>query len=180
MFRTSHTISRSLSLLRGLDPLLTPSVLHALRSAGHGDEIVVVDCNFPAVSTAKHTNRGEAIVVAGADSTQLGKAILSVFPVDAFDPSPVSFMGVVGEPDKLVVAHTEFKAELDAVSRQDDGTAWPFVSVERFDFYDRAAAAYCIIQAGGERRPFANFIIKKGVIGPDGTDLTPAKAAALE
>jgi L-fucose mutarotase len=35
---------------RGLDPLLTPVLLHALASMGHGDGIAVVDANFPAAA----------------------------------------------------------------------------------------------------------------------------------
>ena len=40
-------------MLRGLDPLLTPDLLHALASMGHGDTIAVVDTNFPAAATAR-------------------------------------------------------------------------------------------------------------------------------
>ena len=40
-------------MLLGLDPLLTPDLLHALASAGHGDRIAIVDANFPAASTAR-------------------------------------------------------------------------------------------------------------------------------
>jgi L-fucose mutarotase len=35
---------------RGLDPLLTSVLLHALASMGHGDGIAVVDANFPAAA----------------------------------------------------------------------------------------------------------------------------------
>ena len=35
-------------MLWGIDPLLTADLLYALRRMGHGDEIVVVDTNFPA------------------------------------------------------------------------------------------------------------------------------------
>ena len=37
-------------MLKGLDPLLTPELLSILRAMGHGDEIVVVDGNYPANS----------------------------------------------------------------------------------------------------------------------------------
>ncbi|MDF2811781.1 MAG: ribose transporter, partial [Microvirga sp.] len=37
-------------MLRGIHPLLGPDLLHALRSLGHGDELVVADANFPAHS----------------------------------------------------------------------------------------------------------------------------------
>lgn len=45
--------------------------------------------------------------------------------------------------------------------------------LERFDFYDRAKKAFAIVQAGAERRPYGNFVLKKGVVGPDGKDLKP-------
>ena len=37
-----------MGLLKGIDPLLTADVLHVLRSMGHGNKLVVCDCNFPA------------------------------------------------------------------------------------------------------------------------------------
>ena len=39
---------------------------------------------------------------------------------------------------------------------------------ERFEFYDRSKQAYAIVQASAERRPYGNFILVKGVVGPDG------------
>ena len=39
-------------MLWGIDPLLDAELLYALRRMGHGDEIVVVDTNYPAASTA--------------------------------------------------------------------------------------------------------------------------------
>jgi hypothetical protein len=59
-------------LLQGIDPLLTADLLHVLRSAGHGDEIVLVDCNFPAAEVATHTISGQHIQLAGVDMTQVG------------------------------------------------------------------------------------------------------------
>ena len=50
-------------MLRGLDPLLTADLLHALRAMGHGDTIAIVDANFPAVSTAQRL-----ITLPGADA----------------------------------------------------------------------------------------------------------------
>ncbi len=35
--------------------------------------------------------------------------------------------------------------------------------IERFAFYERARAAYAIVLTG-ERQPFGNFILRKGVI----------------
>ena len=49
-------------MLWGIDPLLDADLLYALRRMGHGDEIVVVDTNFPAASTAMSTVMGEPIL----------------------------------------------------------------------------------------------------------------------
>jgi hypothetical protein len=40
--------AKSMGLLKGIDPLLTADLLHILRSMGHGNKLVVCDCNFPA------------------------------------------------------------------------------------------------------------------------------------
>ncbi len=34
-------------MLKGIPPILGPDLLHALRAMGHGDEIAIVDANFP-------------------------------------------------------------------------------------------------------------------------------------
>ena len=34
--------------LKGIPKILSPDLLHALASMGHGDEIVLADANFPA------------------------------------------------------------------------------------------------------------------------------------
>ena len=39
-------------MLKGIDPVLGPDLLAALRAMGHGDEIVVADANFPAAANA--------------------------------------------------------------------------------------------------------------------------------
>ena len=48
-------------MLKGLDPLLSPDLLHVLRAMGHGDEIVVADANFPAASMARRLLRLDGI-----------------------------------------------------------------------------------------------------------------------
>lgn len=67
-----------MGLLKGIDPLLTAELLFALRKAGHGDEICIVDCNFPAHEVASKTVMGSVIQLAGADVTEACNAICSV------------------------------------------------------------------------------------------------------
>mmetsp|Transcript_8795 Transcript_8795/g.24484 ORF Transcript_8795/g.24484 Transcript_8795/m.24484 type:complete len:80 (-) Transcript_8795:430-669(-) len=44
--------------------------------------------------------------------------------------------------------------------------------IERFSFYRLARQSYAVVQTL-ERRPYANYILTKGVVGPDGKDLKP-------
>lgn len=39
-------------MLKGISPFLSPDLLHALASMGHGDEIVLADAHFPGLSPA--------------------------------------------------------------------------------------------------------------------------------
>ena len=40
-------------MLKLLPPLLTPELLHALASMGHGDDLALVDAHFPAARVAQ-------------------------------------------------------------------------------------------------------------------------------
>jgi L-fucose mutarotase/ribose pyranase (RbsD/FucU family) len=45
--------------------------------------------------------------------------------------------------------------------------------LERFAFYEEARRGFVVVQCVAERRPYGNFILTKGVVGPDGKDLKP-------
>jgi L-fucose mutarotase len=90
-------------MLLGLDPLLSPDLLFALASAGHGDRIAIVDANFPAASMARRL-----VPLHGAAATAALVAILSVLPVDTFDPDPVAVMAVVDAPEQTPDAVADF------------------------------------------------------------------------
>ena len=40
-------------MLTGIDPLLTPDLLRALAAMGHGDELAIVDANYPAAASGR-------------------------------------------------------------------------------------------------------------------------------
>ena len=82
-------------MLKGISPLLTPDLLHALAAAGHGDVIGIVDANFPA---ARHASR--LVVLPGADAPAVLRAVLSVLPVDDFAADPVRVMRVADDADR--------------------------------------------------------------------------------
>lgn len=144
-------------MLRGIHPLLTPDLLHALASMGHGDRVAVVDANFPALSHARRL-----VSLPGTSAPAVLEAILSVMPVDDFEPHPVSVMQVVGDPEMIPEAVREFAAIL---SHND--LPQP-TRLERHAFYRAAADAFVIVHTG-ERRFYGNILLTKGVLPPDAT-----------
>ena len=149
-------------MLKNLDPLLSADVLWALRSMGHGDDIVLCDTNFPADSIARETVLGEVLRVDNASAARVARAVLSVMPLDTFVETPAERMEIVGKPDEVPPVQAEVQAEID----QAEGRSWPMGSIERFAFYARAKKAYCVVQTG-ERRFYGCFVFKKGVVAPD-------------
>jgi L-fucose mutarotase len=143
-------------MLKGLDPLLSPDLLHALAAMGHGDELVVVDANFPAASVARRLIR-----LPGVDAPRALRAILSVLPLDTFTETPAAVMAIVGDPKAVPPPVREFQAAVDAAA----GTPVRIESIERFAFYERAKAAFAVV-ATGEPRFYGNIIVVKGVIPP--------------
>ena len=144
-------------MLIGLDPLLSGEALAVLRDMVHGDSLAIVDSNFPA------TFLGPPSVRMDCDIVQAGRAILSVFPLDAFVDAPLARMEVIGRPSEVTDVQAEFAAMVEDVA----GAGWLVGSYERFAFYE--AARDCVaVFATLDRRPYANFILTKGVIGPDG------------
>ena len=121
-------------MLWGIDPLLTADLLYALRRMGHGDEIVVVDANFPADSTATSTIFGEPIPLAGVNAARAVEAILSVMPLDTFVPDPACRMEIVGDPDALPPVQREVQQAVDRAANKHV----PLIGIERFAFYERA------------------------------------------
>ena len=87
---------------------------------------------------------------------ELLAAILELMPLDTY-AQPVYLMAKVhgdnvevpiwDEYAKLIAPHTDAKVEF----------------LERFEFYERAKKAYCVV-ATGESAIYANVILKKGVV----------------
>jgi L-fucose mutarotase len=143
-------------MLKNVSPLLTPDALHALASMGHGDELAIVDANFPAARVA--AARGARLVqIAGADATAVLRAVLDVMPLDDFGAEAAWTMQVVGDAAAVPPPVAEFQAVLDAAGER------AAASIERFAFYERAAASFVILRSG-ERRKYGNLLLRKGVL----------------
>ena len=149
-------------MLKLIDPGLNADVLHALKSMGHGDELVLCDTNFPADSVARHTVLGRLLHLDNVSAARAAKAILSLMPLDNFVDQPALRMEIAGAPNDIPPVQIEVQSEIDRA----EGRSWPMGSIERMAFYERARRAYCVIRSG-ERRFYGCFIFKKGVVSPD-------------
>ncbi len=149
-------------MLKGIDPILNAEVLGALRAMGHGDDLILSDTNFPSESTARRTQLGRLLRI-DAPAARVAQAVLSVYPLDSFVDDAAARMEVVGAPDEVPEVQREVQAEIDAA----EGRPLPMIGIERYAFYERANAAYAVIQTG-ERRFYGCFAFRKGVIPPEG------------
>jgi len=142
-------------MLKGIDPILGPELLAILRGMGHGDEIAVVDGNYPAETDAKRLVRMD-----GHDAPRLVGAILSVMPVDEFVPEAVFRPAAGGDATRGEPVFSDFEKILNkyAPKQKISVLVGP-------DFYNRVKACYAIV-ASGERRLYGNLILRKGVIHP--------------
>ncbi len=121
---------------------------------GHGDEIVLVDCHYPAVSGARRLVRLD-----GADLPAVARAVLSVLPVDDFIDDPVAAMEMVDTPEVI----PDVQREVFGLVRESEGRDVGVERIERFAFYDRAREAFAIVVTG-ESRPYGCVIFSKGVV----------------
>jgi L-fucose mutarotase len=143
-------------MLKNLDPLLTPDLLQVLRAMGHGDEIVLVDANYPAESAGP-----EVVRLDGIEATRVLDAVLSVMPLDDFVPEACWRMEVVGAAEGEQPIFEEFRA----IIAKREGAKFKLASLERFAFYERARECFAVV-ATGERRLYGNIILKKGIVRP--------------
>ena len=156
-------------MLFGINPLITSELLHVLSSMGHGDELVIVDRNFPAYSVAETTYYGNVVELAGAEIPEAIKAILSLMPLDSFDKATFR---MDPETNELPAVQLIVKDHLEKIQ----GAPWQLDSISRYDFYERAKDSFAIIRTS-ERRPYGCFLFKKGVLDPYGKLMTPESAS---
>lgn len=141
-------------MLKGISPILSPSLLKVLCEMGHGDEIVIADGGFPSESIAK----GNIIVRAdGVGTKEMLEAILPLFPLDQYDSQNFILMDIVHGDNANPVIWNDYEKIIRKY--EPDVKA---IKIERNVFYDRAKKAYAVI-ATSETAQYANIILKKGV-----------------
>lgn len=142
-------------MLKNLDPVLSPDLLFVLRGMGHGDEIAIVDANYP---VEEHGQR--VVRLDGVNLIRVLDAVLSVLPIDDFTEHAIFRSTVKGNVDELNAIHDAivktckvYQPDLDVVPLDGDV------------FYDQVREAHCVI-ATSEPSLYANVILRKGVIYP--------------
>ena len=144
-------------MLKNIPPILGPDLLAILRAMGHGDEIAIVDANYPADAA------GPVLVrLDGISATDVLDAILTLMPLDDFVEDAAFCMQVVGDATKREPVMDAFESIVKKHEPQ-----MGLASLERFAFYERVSQGYAIVQSG-ERRLYGNILLKKGVIRPQG------------
>jgi L-fucose mutarotase len=147
-------------MLIGINPLSNAEVLHSLCAMEHGDTVAIVDANFLSDAVARQTRIGKLLTIENESARRAIEPILSVFLLDTFVPS-AGRMEVVGNPSEMPVVQKEVHAVIDTSERESS----LMYGIERFEFYEGAKKACCVI-ATSEPRFYECFLLTKGVIAP--------------
>lgn len=144
-------------MLKGVPKIISPDLIKVLMEMGHGDEIVIADGNFPAVTF------GQRVVhCAGHGVPEVLDAVLKFFPLDIYVEKAAALMSVVPGDDIKPTIWEEYREVIGKSGERFDD----FEFVERFAFYERAKKAFAVI-ATSEKALYANIILKKGVVVED-------------
>ncbi len=122
---------------------------------GHGDELAIVDGNYPAEAHGQRVVRAD-----GHGLIEIIDAVLTVLPVDDTVPQALFRAAPAGRPETLDPVHHEIVA---ACARHAPGKE--VVALAGAAFYDRVRTAFAVV-ATSEPRLYGNFIVRKGVIHP--------------
>ncbi len=125
----------------------------ALMEMGHGDEIILADANFPAVSHARRLVRAHGLSI-----PPLLEAILAIFPLDGYVDKPVVLMEPEAQDPGLPEIWSSYRRLLDGYLGT-TGIAY----VRRDQFYQRAKGAFAIVTTG-EVAMYGNILLKKGPV----------------
>jgi L-fucose mutarotase len=142
-------------MLFGIPPLLGPDFLSVLRAMGHGDEIALVDGNYPAAEHARRLIRCD-----GHDVIAVLDAVLTLMPVDDFVSDALIRAVPAADPARIDPVHADMIA---VCAKRAPGQA--VIGVKGDLFYPRVRAAYAVV-ATSEPRLHGNIILRKGVIRP--------------
>ena len=138
-------------MLKNIPAIISPDLLHALSSMGHGEEILFADADFPAGSCRAKIIRMDGLLI-----EDLLEAVLPFFPLDSFVEHPVITMDCSQwgpEPE----SYERYRK----VIRKTEENFTDFEFLERFAFYEQASKSSVIVVTS---EPDGNVILKKGPV----------------
>lgn len=144
-------------MLKGIDTRITPDLMDVLIRLGHGDELVVVDANYPAYSM--QTVTGQVVEMPGLDAIQTLEAILQLMPLDGFTEYGALWMERDGAGDRPEPVHEAALRVIRPTLPDGAGVR----SIERQAFYAQANRAFAVVRCA-ERRAYGCFILRMGVV----------------
>jgi L-fucose mutarotase len=139
-------------MLKNIDPILGPDLLAILRAMGHGEDIAIVDRNYPALSAGPTLIRHD-----GTDGPRTLDAVLSVLPLDN-GAQAITRMEVRDKPDEVLPVMSDL---MGIANRHAPHLA--VTSLTPSDFKVRTSKAVAIIVTG-ETRVYGNILIRKGTL----------------
>lgn len=140
-------------MLKGISPLLSPELLAALATMGHGDEIILADAHFPGDSLNDYVIRADGLKI-----PDLLEAILPLFELDAYVPAPLTMMAAVNGDTLDPQVESTYRVAIE----KHVPSAHEIERIDRFTFYERAKDAFVIVMTG-ETAKYGNILLKKGV-----------------
>ena len=144
-------------MLKSLDPRITPDLMDVLIRMGHGDELLVVDSNYPAHSM--QTTTGAVVDLAGVNVVEGLHTILTLMPLDGFTGRAALWMQRDGAGDTPDPVHNA----AFAVITPNLPEGGKIMSLERQAFYAQGQQAFAVVRCM-ENRPFGCFILRMGVV----------------
>lgn len=140
-------------MLKNIPSIVGPDLLKILSEMGHGDEIAIVDGNYPAASRAQRLVRMD-----GHGVCEVLKAVLALFPLDHMKEN-----AILMEVPKNNFVETPIWKEFDALCRDGDDAYKNYSLIEAGEFYNRTEKCYAVI-ATSEKALYANIILRKGIV----------------
>lgn len=143
-------------MLKGIPAIIPPELLKLLCEMGHGDEVTIGDANFPGESNGRRVVRMD-----GHGVPEILDAILQLMPLDRLAIHPAGLMQVTpGDPTETPIWDT-YK---EIIAKYDNRGASCLEEIERSAFYERVRSKSYVVVMSGEKAPYANIILRKGVI----------------
>lgn len=145
-------------MLKGIPAILGPDLLYTLRAMGHGDEIALVDGNYPALEHARRLIRAD-----GHGVLPILSAILTVLPLDRAVPAAIFRASLMNDPAQKGRIHGKIDTLCARLAPD-----FPVTALSGEALYPRIRGAHTII-ATSEPELYGNVILRKGVVNPDGS-----------